>query len=336
MNLQWARSRPRWVELLLVAAPVALAIVLVGCTGPTLPTPSVTLPTPHPTPSPSSSATNLPTASPVSTARPSPQLSAAAYVDSDDEVLFSGDRATFTLGARTGSQADDLPISEATVDFGDGTTAAVAGSCSVGASPPKITHVYRASGQYAARVTSAQLCEPGRGLDLSATRPLLVLPSAPQSTRAWPTCTTFQLRMTGIDKGAGLGNVGALFRLRNTSSAGCRLVGYPGIRLVSQSGAILHSDVHDAVDGDYLFPRVVPHLVALEPGGYAAFNLGYADNPSGPANEQYDVACPTAHWVRIVLPKTNQFGTAAYAMAPCEGRVNVSAIFPGADWVSFQ
>jgi hypothetical protein len=143
--------------------------------------------------------------------------------------------------------------------------------------------------------------------------------------------------MAGIDKGAGLGNVGALFRLKNTSSAGCTLVGYPGIRLVSPTGADLDTDVHDAVDGDYLFPPIVPHLVALEPGGYAAFNLGYADNPSGPGtNEPYDLACPTARWVRIVLPKTNQFGTASFAMAPCEGRVNVSAIFPGADWVSFQ
>ena len=285
----------------------------------------------------SSSATTVPTAPPLSTTRPSPQLSAAAYIDSDLEVLFSGDQVAFTVGALAGSPASDVPVSEASVDFGDGTTAAVAGSCSAGASPQKITHVYRASGQYAARVTSAQLCEPGGGLDVSATRPLLVLPSAPQSTRAWPTCTTFQLHMTGIDKGAGLGNVGALFRLKNTSSAGCTLVGFPGIRLVSPTGAILHSDVHDAVDGDYLFPPIVPHLVALEPGGYAAFNVGYADNPSGPGtNEPYDVACPTARWVRIALPKTNQFGTASFAMAPCEGRVNVSAIFPGADWVSFQ
>ena len=72
-------------------------------------------------------------------------------------------------------------------------------------------------------------------------------------------------------------------------------------------------------------------------GGYAAFNLGYGDNPFGPGtNEPYELACPSARWVRIVLPNTNQFGTASFAMAPCEGRMNVSAIFPGADWVSFQ
>jgi hypothetical protein len=316
---------------------VGMAVALIGCGGPPPPTQSISPLTENVTPSASSSATTVPTAPPLSTTRPSPQLSAATYIDSDLEVLFSGDRVAFTLGALAGSPASDVPISEVTVDFGDGTTAAVAGSCSAGALPQKITHVYRASGLYAARVTSAQLCEPGRGLDVSGSRPLLVLPSAPPSTRAWPTCTTYQLNMTGIDKGAGLGNVGALFRLKNTSSAGCTLVGYPGIRLVSPTGAILHSDVHDAVDGDYLFPPIVPHLVALEPGGYAAFNLGYGDNPSGPgANEPYDVACPTARWVRIVLPKTNQFGTASFAMAPCEGRMNVSAIFPGADWVSFQ
>jgi Protein of unknown function (DUF4232) len=337
MNLQSARSRPRWLPLLLVAAFPALVIAFVRCAGPTPPTPSGTLLTPHLTPSPSSSATRLPTAPPVSVARPSPLLSAAAYIDSDLEVLFSGDRVAFTVGAWAGSPASDVPVSGATVDFGDGTTAARVRSCSAGSSLQKMTHVYEASGQYVARVTSAQLCEFGRGLDVDATRPLLVLPSAPPSTRAWPTCTTFQLHMIGIEMGAGLGNVGALFRLKNTSSAGCTLVGYPGIRLVSQTGAILPSDVHDAVDGDYLFPPIVPHLVALEPGGYAAFNLGYGDNPFGPGtNEPYDVACPAARWVRIVLPNTDQFGTASFAMAPCEGRMNVSAIFPGADWVSFQ
>jgi len=315
---------------------VAMAVALIGCGGPPPPTQGVAPPTEKVTPSTASSPT-VPASSPLSTVRPSPQLSATAYVDSDTEVPFSGDTAAFTFGVTTGRPAGELSISEATVDFGDGTSATAAGSCGAGASPQKITHVYQKSGQYAARLTSAQLCEPGRGLDLSATRPLLVLPSAPRSTRAWPTCTTLQLHMTGIDKGAGLGNVGALFRLKNTSSAGCTLIGYPGIRLVSPTGAVLHSDVHEAIDGDYLFPAIVPHRVALAPGAYAAFNLGYGDNPSGAgASEPYDVACPTARWVRIVLPETHQFGTASFAMAPCEGRMNVSPIFPGADWISFQ
>ena len=325
-----------------------VALVVVACSGVVTPSPPLSSDTPAPSlrseppvepvnvPSASNEATIVPISPPLSTATPSQELAAATYIDSDLEVLFSGDRVAFTLGAWAGSPAADVPLTEATVDFGDGTTAMLAGSCSAAASPQKVMHVYQASGRFAARVASAQLCEPGRGLDLSATRPLLVLPSAAQSTHAWPTCTTFQIHITGIDKGAGLGNVGALFRLKNTSHDGCTLAGYPGIRLVSPTGALLRSDVRDAVDGDYLFPPIVPHLVALEPGGYAAFNLGYADNPSGQANEPYDVACPSAHWVRIVLPKTNQFGTARFAMAPCQGRVNVSAIFPGADWVGFQ
>src|SRR6266478_3680274 len=107
---------------------VAMAVVLIGCGGPPPPTHGVSPPTEKVTPSASGSATTVPISSPPSTARPSPQLSAVAYIDSDDEVLFSGDMAAFMVGVSTGPPAGDLLISEATVDFGDGTTAAVAGA----------------------------------------------------------------------------------------------------------------------------------------------------------------------------------------------------------------
>ena len=316
---------------------VAMAVALIGCGGPPPPTQSARPPTEMVTPSITSSPTSVPAPSQLSTVPPAPQLPANAYIDPDGEVVFTGDMAVFTLGATAGSPAVDIPISAATVDFGDGTTAAVDGSCTPGGSPQKVAHIYQSSGHFTARVSSAQLCEPGRGLDFSESRQVLILPSAPSSTRDWPTCTTFQIRMTGTGQGAALGNVGALFRLQNRSSVGCTLDGYPGIRLVSPTGVILHSDVHEAIDGDYLFPAIPSHRVALEPGSFAAFALGYGDNPFGPGeNEPYDVACPTARWVRIVLPQTHQFGTASLAISPCEGRMNVSPIFPGADWISFQ
>src|SRR5437899_1621879 len=93
---------------------VAMAVVLIGCGGPPPPTQSISPPTEKVTPSASGSATTVPTSSALSTARPSPQLSAAAYIDSDLEVLFSGDTVAFTVGVSTGPPAGDLSISEAT------------------------------------------------------------------------------------------------------------------------------------------------------------------------------------------------------------------------------
>jgi hypothetical protein len=166
----------------------------------------------------------------------------------------------------------------------------------------------------------------------------VTFPTAPPATADWPACTTFQLAMSGFELGAGLGNVAALFRLRNVSADGCALGGYPGIQLLSRTGAELPTTVRNAVTGAYMFPAVRPQRVALGPGDTASFELGYTDNPFGPGENDrpYDQACPTTRWVRITLPGTHQFGTAEVAIAPCEGLVIPSPIYPGADHIPFR
>jgi hypothetical protein len=142
--------------------------------------------------------------------------------------------------------------------------------------------------------------------------------------------------MTGGWTGAGLGNVATLIRLTNISNVGCSLTGYPSLQLVSPSGSMLPTQVRLATDGDYMFPSIAVGRVALSPGGVAAFEVGYGDNPSGAAaDEPYAVACPVARWVRVILPQVQQYGTAKMPLAPCGGRVNVSPIFPGADHIDF-
>ena len=313
------------------APGIVIAALLVGCSGPTPPIPDVASLTP---PAPATVAPS-PTAS---LAGPSAGPLAVGSIDANASVVFVGDAATFTLGASVGPPAVALQIAEASVDFGDGSQSSIVGSCTDAAKAVTITHVYAASGHFAPRFTSARLCEPGPDLDLAGTGAgaILVLPTAPGAARDWPACTTFQLHMSGVGQGAGLGHVGVLVRLQNQSSTGCVLVGFPGIRLVSPTGAILPTEVHEAVDGDYLFPAIAPHRVALAPDGEAAFDLGYDDNPSGPGlSEPYDVACPPVARIQVVLPSTHEFGTAVVPMGPCEGRVNVSAIFPGRDWIGF-
>ena len=143
--------------------------------------------------------------------------------------------------------------------------------------------------------------------------------------------------MTAVGVGAGLGHIGLVARLKNRSGTGCILDGYPGIRLIGRDGALLRTVVTHANAGDYLFPGIASHRIALPPGAFAAFDLGYEDNPGGPAADlPYDVACPPASKIRVTLPVTGEYGTASIELAPCEGVVNVSPIFLGSEWIGYQ
>jgi hypothetical protein len=138
------------------------------------------------------------------------------------------------------------------------------------------------------------------------------------------------VRIADHGTGAGLGHVGVLFTVHNISAAGCNLLGYPGLRLLAAGGKPLPTTVHDAAAGTYLFPAVAPHRVALRPGGYAAFELEYGDNPTGSqANEPQATACPAASRARVTLPGASAGKVIAASMAPCGGDVWVSPVIPG-------
>jgi hypothetical protein len=266
--------------------------------------------------------------------------SARAAVDFADPfgVVFAGDVAATTIGAFNETlPGQEVEVASATVDFGDGHTASASQTC--GGTPMTYLgfhHVF-AAGEYSVRIAGAGLCDPMWGVDLNALRRLRVLPVASSATVAWPACTTFQLRMTLANIGAAAGSVGALVRLQNVSANGCNLDGYPSLELIAPDGHLLPTHVSDAVTGGMLFPAIPVHRVALAPGATAAFALGYSDNPFGPdPNEPYEIACPTARWVRVILPAVGEFGTASGPIAPCEGEIGVSPLFPGQDWIRFQ
>jgi hypothetical protein len=133
-----------------------------------------------------------------------------------------------------------------------------------------------------------------------------------------------------------MGNVATVITLRNVGAGACRLEGYPRVILVAATGRLLPTRDGDATTGDYMFPSVVPHPVALAPGGVASFMIGYGDNPFGAAtNEPQGVACPPAIELRVILPGTDQFGTARVAVGACGGVVRVSPIVPGPDGLRF-
>jgi hypothetical protein len=142
------------------------------------------------------------------------------------------------------------------------------------------------------------------------------------------------MRIASRSAGAGLGHHGVLFTLRNDSSSSCQLFGYVGMQLLGTQANPLPTTVTRG--GNYLFPAITPHTVALAPGGFAAFDLGYGANPAGPGSgKPYAVACPAARQAEITLPGAYDHSVAATGIAPCGGYVTVSPVVPGKSWIGF-
>lgn len=268
---------------------------------------------------------------------------AAIYLQTSEQVPFTGDVVTLTAQASAGAGSTRwLRLAGVTISFGDGTSASMTQQCSGSRQAPAakglaLSHAYRRAGLFTAEVTSASICGKTGSPQLSGVSAAVrVLPAAPAASASWPRCATGQVRIAAQGIGAGLGHVGVLFTVHNVSSAGCRLRGYPGLLLLGNGGNALATTVHDAAAGTYLFPPVAPHRVALEPGGYAAFELEYGDNPIGAqANEPYSTACPAASQAEVTLPGASAGSVTAAAMAPCGGDVWVSPVIPVRAWITF-
>jgi hypothetical protein len=267
------------------------------------------------------------------------------YLQSSQLVPFTGDTVTLRARAAAGQGSPQwMRLARAKVVLGDGSTTTVTGQCAGPSLPPPSTglavrHIYRQAGVVSPHVTAATLCGRAgtvRGSGLAgATVSLRVLPAAPVASASWPRCSRAELAMTATGTGAGLGHVGVLFTLRNTSSAGCRLDGYPGLQLLGSKGQELRTTVVRAVSGAYLFPAVVPHTVALRPGAVGSFDLQYGDTPVGAAaSEPYATACPAATHVEVTLPNAADHDVVPASMAPCDGQVLVSPVVPGAQWLT--
>jgi hypothetical protein len=292
-----------------------------------------------------SAASSAPGSPPAVTA-PAPGASSGAGVDlqSSAQVPFTGDTVILRVQAAAGAGSPQwLRLATATVALGDGSTSTATGKCAGTSLPPPSTgllvrHIYRHAGVVIASVTAATVCghraETGAGL-AGASLSLRVLPAASAVSASWPRCRQDQLTTTAAGEGAGLGHVGVLFTLRNSSSASCRLEGYPSLQLLDSNGHALPTTVVHAVSGAYLFPAVVPHSVALAPGAVGSFDLQYYDNPVGAAaNQPYATACPAATQVEVTMPNSTGHSLVPAGMAPCEGQVLVSPVVPGAQWLA--
>jgi hypothetical protein len=282
---------------------------------------------------------------PEASSAPGSSASAAAlYLATSEQVPFAGDAVTVTAQASAGPGSTRwLRLAGVTISFGDGTSGSAAQACTGNRVPPakglSVDHRYPRAGVFTAQVTSARICGQAGPPDLKWVSAVMrVLPAAPPASASWPVCAVAKARIAAHAIGAGLGHVGVLFTVHNTAAQGCRLSGYAGLRLLGPGARPLPTTVHHSASGTYLSPPIATHLVALKPGGYAAFMLEYEDNPWGAlASEPYAKACPAATGATVTLPgarAASVINVVSAAMAPCGGDVWISPVFPGRAWIN--
>jgi uncharacterized protein DUF4232 len=120
--------------------------------------------------------------------------------------------------------------------------------------------------------------------------------------------------------------------LRNVSGLPCHLYGFPGLQMLSASGAPLPTTTHWG--GSFLFPPLRPHLVGLRTSQTASFDLAYTDIPT--MNLPYQQACPAAATLLIIPPDDVTSLRVPAKIAPCEGDLDVSPVVPGTIPIPFN
>jgi hypothetical protein len=309
-------------------APMLLAAALAGCAGALPPVATAAHPNHFPPPQPT--ATAMPPGS-------VPVL-LSVHIDAASSVVFTGHPLDVTVLSEADGQSDTWPLAQATVNFGDGTSRSVTASCTGRASPAlTLSHVYQTTGRFEVRVTAARFCNPAGQPELSpgSSEPgwPLVLPSPPAGSATWPRCGQAQLQISAGLADAGLGNRELLFTLRNVSSSGCQLYGYPGLRFASPDGQLLPA----AVARGYLIPGVSPSLAALAPGGLASFDLHYVAGMH-PAS-----SCDWASQAEVFVPESFSYTMVSLASigsgddaVACGAGFQISPVVGGDTGVGFE
>jgi hypothetical protein len=136
-----------------------------------------------------------------------------------------------------------------------------------------------------------------------------------------PGCTgsNYALSVLGTEGAAGTFEV--TFGFKNTSSATCPLMGYPGIQLLAAGGSnIATSTVRG---GSESFTDFAPTAVSVGPGATAYFNMAYSDVTTGTES-----SCPTATGLKAIPPNTSTSLSVSAQFVVCNnGTVTVSPVF---------
>lgn len=110
--------------------------------------------------------------------------------------------------------------------------------------------------------------------------------------------------------------------MTNTGSAPCSTYGYPGLLLVSTSGAALTTTV--VRGGGLAFENIAPGEVVLAPGDTAYFNIGFSDVQTA------TTTCSSSRTIEVTPPTNTAHATvsAGLGIYACDnGTLHVSAVF---------
>ena len=163
-----------------IAAALLIGVTLGACGAPA-PT-AIVAPTPPLSVSPAPTAV-LPSVSPTAMS-PAPTPTPASQpvgvgLDASPSPAFAGDPVTLTVSGFV-PDSTSLRIATAMVDFGDGSTATVSGSC---AARVATVHAYQRGGDYQPTVTALTGCAGSPAANIAFTAATLhVFPSAPAAS----------------------------------------------------------------------------------------------------------------------------------------------------------
>ncbi len=140
-----------------------------------------------------------------------------------------------------------------------------------------------------------------------------------------PACRGPQLALSAEGSDAGAGGRSVTLSLRNVGTRVCSLSGYPGVALVDTEGRSLADVRSEPVLGASGQPT---ETVVLPPRGKAWFDVRWTvvpDETLGPR------PCTPATRMRVTAPGDTSPVSLDQSLAPCNGRVRVTALRGGED-----
>lgn len=145
------------------------------------------------------------------------------------------------------------------------------------------------------------------------------------------TCQVPGLSIATSGTGGAAGTEELTFSLTNRGTTPCKTYGYPGMLLLSTSGAPEPTTVDRG--GAQSFEKIPPSQVLLQPGATAYFNVGFEVVPVG------TTSCSSAHEVEVTPPTNRTHATVSVGLGieACDnGTLHVSPVFASTDTSATQ
>jgi hypothetical protein len=161
------------------------------------------------------------------------------------------------------------------------------GSTSSSGAAATVTHT--------ATVTNSTATSPAAtGSSASTATGGAAISSASSTAAGAPPCRASGLALSFLGQQGATGHGELGFALRNTGTAGCGTVGYPGVQFLDRAGAALPTTpAHTTTD---FFGHAPEQSLTLAPGQTASFRLGVTHGAGSSAG------CTTAYGLQVIPP----------------------------------